>query len=124
MQQQKKSTYALCFLFGLLLVIFCGFYVFMGSQAAWSALAGGGANSIGQVYFLLKMRGPRRILAPKAALRYFYRSELLKIALMLSLLTLFLSMFSLNVWIVFISFVVAQCVSSFVPLCIRKAFDF
>lgn len=116
MQQQKKSIRALGFLLGVLVVIFCGFYVFMGSKAAWSALAGSGANGIGQVYFLLKMRGPKRVLAPKAALRYFYRSELLKIALMLSLLALFLSLFSLNLWIVFITFVVVQCISSFAPL--------
>ncbi len=121
MQQQKKSTYALCFILGLLLVIFCGFYVFMGSKAAWSALAGSGANGIGQVYFLLKMRGPRRVLAPKAALRYFYRSELLKIALMLAALVLFLSVFSLNMWIVFITFVMVQCISSFAPLLYTRA---
>ena len=121
MQQQKKSIYALGLLLGVLVVIFCGFYVFMGSKAAWSALAGAGANGIGQVYFLIKMRGPKRVLAPKAALRYFYRSELLKIALMLSLLALFLSLFSLNLWIVFITFVMVQCISSFAPLCILKA---
>jgi F0F1-type ATP synthase assembly protein I len=121
MQQQTKSIRALCLLFGALLVIFCGFYVFMGPKAAWSALAGSGANSIGQVYFLIKMRGPKRVLAPKAALRYFYRSELLKIALMLSLLALFLSLFSLNVWIVFITFVMVQCISSFAPLLYTRA---
>lgn len=120
MPQQKKSLYALCLLFGVLLVIFCGFYAFMGAKAAWSALAGGGANSIGQVYFLIKMRGPKRILAPKAALRYFYYSELLKIALMLASLAVFLSVFSLNIWIVCITFVTLQCISSFMPLYMYK----
>ncbi len=117
MQQQKKSTTALGLLFGVLAVIFCAFYAFMGTKAAWSALAGGGASGVGQVYFLLKMRGSKRVLAPKAALRYFYRSEVLKIALTLSLLALLLSLFSLNLWVVFMTFVVMQCVSSFALLC-------
>jgi F0F1-type ATP synthase assembly protein I len=116
MQQQKKNSTALYLLFGVLAFIFCAFYMFMGANAAWSALVGGGASGVGQVYFLLKMRGPKRVLAPKAALRYFYRSEVLKIALTLSLLAVLLSLFSLNLWIVFMTFVVVQCVSSFVPL--------
>lgn len=118
--QQRKSLRALCLLFGVLVVIFCGVYFFMDAKAAWSALVGGGANSVGQVYFLLKMREPKRALTPKAALRYFYRSELLKIALMLAILAVFLSLFSLNLWTVFITFVVVQCVSSFAPLCIFR----
>jgi F0F1-type ATP synthase assembly protein I len=115
MQQQKKSMTALYLLWGILAIIFCAFYTFMNAKAAWSALAGGGASSIGQVYFLIKMRDSKRVLAPKAALRYFYRSEVLKIALILSLLALFLSLFSLNVWIVFMTFVAVQCISSFAP---------
>jgi F0F1-type ATP synthase assembly protein I len=118
MQQQKKSTTALSLLLGALAVIFCAFYMFMGAKAAWSALVGGGASGVGQVYFLLKMRGPKHVLAPKAALRYFYRSEVLKIALILSLLALLLSLFSLNLWIVFMTFVVVQCLSSFALLCV------
>ncbi|MCD6045229.1 MAG: hypothetical protein K0R48_392 [Gammaproteobacteria bacterium] len=121
MQQQKKSARALCLLFGVLAVIFCAFYTFMGAQAAWSALAGGGANCVGQVYFLLKMRGSKRALAPKAALRYFYSSEVLKIALMLAVLAALLSLFSLNLWIVFMTFVVVQCVGSFAPFVFRNS---
>ncbi len=120
MQQQKSKKRALCLLLGLVVLIFAGFCSFMGVKAAWSVLAGAGANGIGQVYFLLKMRGPKRVLGPKAALRYFYRSEVLKIALMLAALAVLLSVFSLNIWIVFMTFMVAQCVGSFAPLCFRN----
>lgn len=120
MQQQKRVSTALCLLFGALAVIFCAFYTFMSAKAAWSALVGGGASGVGQVYFLLKMRSSKRVLAPKAALRYFYRSEVLKIALILSLLALLLSLFSLNLWIVFVTFVTVQCLSSFAPLCVFR----
>lgn len=118
MQPQKKSKCALWLLLGAQTVIVIGFYCFAGDKAAWSALAGGGANTAGQVYFLLKTYSrPKVILAPKAALGYFYKTELLKIALIFSLLALLLSVFRLDVWIVFVTFVVAQCLGSFAPLC-------
>ena len=120
MQQRNSKKCALWVLLGMQVALFAGFYYFMGAKAAWSALAGSGANSAGQVYFLLKMRGPKCVLVPKAALRYFYRSELLKIVLMFAVLAALLSLFSLNVWIVFMTFVVAQCVGSFAPLCVFR----
>lgn len=120
MQSQKKSKCALWLLLGAQMAIVTGFYYFAGSLAAWSALVGGGANTVGQVYFLLKTYRTGLVLAPKAALRYFYRTELLKIALIFSLLALLLTLFKLNVWIVFMTFVAAQCLGSFAPLCTFK----
>ncbi|MBY0378444.1 MAG: ATP synthase subunit I [Gammaproteobacteria bacterium] len=102
------------------MAIVTGIYFFAGSKAAWSALAGGGVNTAGQVYFLLKTYRSRLILTPKAALRYFYRTELLKIAVIFSLLALVLTLFKLNVWIDFMTFVAAQCLGSFAPLCTFK----
>jgi F0F1-type ATP synthase assembly protein I len=114
---QKKSYCALWLLLITQLGLFIGFYVWGDAKNAYSALIGGGANCLGQAYFLYKMRGPDEVLTPKALLQYFYRSELLKIVLILSLLAVLLKLFSLNLWSVFISFVVVQCVGSFAPLC-------
>ena len=114
---QKKSYCALWLLLITQVALVAGFYFGGNAKDAYSALIGGVANCLGQVYFLYKMRGPDDILTPKALLRYFYRAELLKIALILSLLAVLLKLFSLNLWSVFISFVVVQCIGSFAPLC-------
>lgn len=120
MQRQKKSKCALWILLGAQVAMVMGFYAGGGALAAWSALVGGGSNTVGQVYFLLKTLRSNVVLTPKAALYYFYRTELFKMALIFSVLMLLLVLFKLNVWIVFVTFVAAQCIGSFAPLCAFK----
>ncbi len=115
---------AIGLLLSVQLLIFVAFYCFLNAEAAVSMLAGGAASTLGQIYFLIKMdesRGPGPL---KQSLRYFYRAEFIKLALIISILALILvlalewRLFSLNLGLVFLSFVVAQCISSFVPWCI------